>query len=400
MSDELNKLVKLSLEQLHHYVRQEDYKGWDLFDGLNSKLLKKSWFYKSPLVRLAWIQSFKRSPINLRSLTRVPKSNSPKGISLFVAGLLQTGHLDETHPLITQLYEQAITRRTGIAWGYDFPWESRAFYVPVGTPNVVSTVFVANSLLDYFKFSGDQKALDMARSAADFILDELTLFENHKTLCFGYIPGKTARVHNASMMAAALLGRVYALTDTDIYHEKSYKAMTYSINALKQDYSWPYGERHHHQFVDNFHTGFNLVALHSWMNATDNWDWQPELKGAYEYFIENFWLPDGCPKYYNNSLYPIDTHASAQGIVTCLKLVDIDDRSHELARKIAAWSITNMQSGEGYFYYQKTRYCTNRIPYIRWSQAWMFYALSLFQAGTGKASSSLGTQGPAHENMA
>ncbi|MFK7779187.1 MAG: hypothetical protein QM501_13860 [Gimesia sp.] len=49
-----------------------------------------------------------------------------------------------------------------------------------------------------------------------------------------------------------------------------------------------------------------------------------------------------------------------------------------LAEKIAQWAIDNMQDKKrGYFYYQKTRFYTNKIPYIRWSQAWMFYALAL-----------------------
>ncbi len=77
-----------------------------------------------------------------------------------------------------------------------------------------------------------------------------------------------------------------------------------------------------------------------------------------------------------NSLYPIDIHCSAQGIVTCIKLKDYNERSLDMAYRIAGWAIENMQDREGYFYYQKTRWHTNRIPYIRWSQAWMFYALS------------------------
>ena len=287
MPDNFYKIVNDSLDRLHQYLLNEDYNGWDLFDGLNSRFLHKSGLYNIPIVRLAWIQAFKRSPINFRRITGVPKDNNSKGISLFLSGLLQSGHLEETEPLLERLYDQAIIRNAGNAWGYNFPWESRAFYVPVGTPNVVSTVFVANSLLDYCENTGDQKAFAAAQSAADFILDELILFEDENSLCFGYIPGETARVHNASMMTAALLGRIFAINGTEIYYEKSYKAMSYAINALRPDYSWPYGERHHHQFVDNFHTGFNLVALHDWIKATQEHEWMPQLKGAYGYYLEN-----------------------------------------------------------------------------------------------------------------
>jgi hypothetical protein len=119
------------------------------------------------------------------------------------------------------------------------------------------------------------------------------------------------------------------------------------------------------------------------MEFTGVKDWEKELIPAYRYFIETFWREDGCPKYYNNSLYPIDIHCSAQGIVTCLKLAEYDDRSIDLAQKIAHWAIGNMQDKKGFFYYQQTKRFTNKIPYIRWSQAWMFYALSLLLSHDG-----------------
>ena len=37
-----------------------------------------------------------------------------------------------------------------------------------------------------------------------------------------------------------------------------------------------------------------------------------------------------------------------------------------------------MQSGKGYFYYQVNRYFSSKIPYMRWAQAWMFYAFSMY----------------------
>ncbi|MBU0910755.1 MAG: hypothetical protein KJ717_14400, partial [Proteobacteria bacterium] len=214
------------------------------------------------------------------------------------------------------------------------------------------------------------------QGACEFLLSHLQLFENKDSLCFGYVPGEEARVHNANMLGAALLSRVYIHSRDDRLLEKSRKAMTYSVNALREDFSWPYGERYHHRFVDNFHTGFNLVALFDWMKNTTEYHWQKQLEGAFRYFLDTFWLENGCPKYYNDSLYPIDIHCSAQGVVTCLRLREIDKRSKEMAKKIAYWAIENMQDKEGFFYYQKWKWYTNKIPYIRWSQAWMFYALS------------------------
>ncbi len=387
-------MLEKSLHSLYRYIKQEEYCGWDLFDGLNSGIFKRSSFYRSQILRLAWIQFFKRSPVNFRRITLVPQDYNAKGLALFASGLVSSGKMEEARTLLDLLKGMRCFGYAGSGWGYNFDWQARAFYVPVGTPNMVTTVFVANAFLDHLSTDypstisrsygagadcTDLKAkefLDIAIGACEYILNHLIVFEDKTTLCFDYIPGEQARVHNANMMGAALLARVYSHTKNQEYYEKSKKAMAYSVAALNDDYSWPYGELQHHRFVDNFHTGFNLVALKDWMDFAGEKSWEKELENAYRYFLDTFWLEDGRPKYYHNSLYPIDIHCSAQGIVTCLKLREYDDRSVPFAKKIAEWAIDNMQDNEGYFYYQKTRWYTNKIPYMRWSQAWMFYALS------------------------
>lgn len=313
----------------------------------------------------------------------VPKGYNAKGLALFASGFIADGRMENAKSLLAKLEDMKCVGFAGASWGYNFDWQARAFYVPVGTPNMVTTVFVANAFLDYISAdytdctdSMKKEYLDLAVEACEFILNELILFEDEKLLCFGYIPGERARVHNANMLGAALLARVYSFTKNQNYLEKSKKAMAYSIAAMNNDYSWPYGELFHHQFIDNFHTGFNLVALNDWMKYTSYRRWENELKHAYKYFLGTFWLENGCPKYYHNSLYPIDIHCSAQGIVTCVKLKEYDERSILMAERIAEWAIEHMQDKKGYFYYQKKRWYTNKIPYIRWSQAWMFYALS------------------------
>ena len=100
------------------------------------------------------------------------------------------------------------------------------------------------------------------------------------------------------------------------------------------------------------------------------------LEKGFKYYKENFFLKDGTPKYYHNKIYPIDIHSVAQSIVTFVKLRDLSGDNINQALKIAQWGIKNMQDKKGFFYFQKHKYFTNKIPYIRWSQAWMAYALS------------------------
>jgi len=65
-----------------------------------------------------------------------------------------------------------------------------------------------------------------------------------------------------------------------------------------------------------------------------------------------------------------------QGIITFAKLKDHDINYLNFVYKIAKWTIENMQSNDGYFYYRRYKYFNNKIPYMRWGQAWMLLALS------------------------
>ena len=88
-------------------------------------------------------------------------------------------------------------------------------------------------------------------------------------------------------------------------------------------------------------------------------------------------LPNGIPKFYKNSVYPIEPHCSAQAIIVFCKLSELYGQDCiEFAKKVAYWTIDNMMDSEGYYYYQKNRFYLNKISYMRWVQAWMFKALS------------------------
>ena len=99
------------------------------------------------------------------------------------------------------------------------------------------------------------------------------------------------------------------------------------------------------------------------------------LDKVFDYYIKTILTEEGIPRYYNNSTYPIDIHSSAQLVITLSKLDKIEDYN-QLVDKVLNWTIENMQSDKGYFYYQINKYFSSRISYMRWAQAWMFYAFS------------------------
>jgi hypothetical protein len=122
------------------------------------------------------------------------------------------------------------------------------------------------------------------------------------------------------------------------------------------------------------------------MSFTGDHAFQHNLRSGFDYYIKTFFTQDGVSKYYSNSTYPIDIHAPSQLVITLHKLKQMDAH-RPLVEKVLEWTIDHMQSRKGYFYYQINKYVTSRIPYMRWSQAWMFYSLSLYIADINRPQS-------------
>jgi hypothetical protein len=374
------KIYKI-IRNIKKKLENENYKGWDVFDGLNSKLFKRSFFFESRLCRLFWIQLFKLSPINLRKVTKVRKGHNAKGLSLFIQGYLSLYRIDSNQKILEKSYRlariilsQKAKNRDYFCVGYNFHWEARAFTVPIFTPNMIVSSFVGQSFLDLYEIDGNQKWLKLTKEIGIFIERELKLFENNNKLCFGYIPGKKVRIHNANLMGARLYARLYSITGLPKYKKYAIKAARYTLDSQDKKGAWVYGERNHHQWVDNFHTGFNLVALKDIQEYLNINSWNDKIQKGIEYHINNHFLDDMTPKYYDNKIFPIDIHNYAQGIDTFLSF-DYLNKAEKLLNKCLdeMWD-----QNRHYFYYQKNRFYTNKINYIRWSQAWMFYALTRY----------------------
>jgi hypothetical protein len=95
-----------------------------------------------------------------------------------------------------------------------------------------------------------------------------------------------------------------------------------------------------------------------------------------DFYRKQLFLEDGTPKFSPQSVWPVDGHCLAQGILTFSRMKKRDPEALDFAAKIALWGIKNLQHSSGYYYFQKRQHWTNRIAHIRWVQAWMFLALN------------------------
>jgi hypothetical protein len=384
---------------LWQWCRAQAFAGYDPYDGLNSRLFQSSPLKHSRTARLAWIQFHKRSPINFRPLVRVPRERNSKGIALFALAALAEYRRSKTkeaeieaRELLDDLMSMRLKGFKGAAWGYNFDWQSRAFFAPRGTPTIVPTSFAARALCEAAEVFGLEEYLTSARTICDFVLNDLNRSdETDDEVCFSYSPLDRTRVFNASLLAAEALASVGKLTGEASLWDWAMRAARYVIRHQRTDGSWAYGGTAYQSRADNFHTAFILTSLSRVMKSVpgavatgSHGEIEAALQHGYDFWRERFFLSNGWPKYFPDRLYPPDAHSAGAAIVALAELQWLDPDALDLAEKIARWAIESLKDRRGFFYYQRRRFHTVRIPYMRWSEAWMMYGLSCLLEGKSK----------------
>ena len=392
-----------SFIRLKSYCETEDYKGWDPYDGLKSKVANAFLPLKhSAILRLCIIQGFKRCPVNLRRIAMVPKEHNAKGIGLFLQGYCnlykmiekkgvafkELGTTDEVLRKIRYLADLLLQMRSdkmfpgkfhGACWGYNFDWQARRLFLfPAHTPTVVATNFCATALMEAYEVTRDKRYLEVALSAAKFIIEDLHRSEYKDGFLFSYskLPGNDT-VFNASILGSRLLSYCYKYTGNETYKQLARKSIVACCAGQEEDGSWRYGMLPVQKWRDSFHTGYNLDGLIAYQENTGDNSFDENIAKGFDYYINHFFLDDGTPKYYDNQTYPIDIHCPGQLFVTLSRLHKFG-AFRQIAAKVLQWTIDNMQDPNGYFYYQLKPGMSSKIPYMRWSNAFMFSALSYY----------------------
>jgi len=366
--------------------KENDFAGYDPFDALNSSLFNFFPQLKPSVLGLVFLQFNKRSIVNFRSVFGVNKQRNPKGVGLFILGLLEDYQrtndiqllelaFNLADWLLDNMSDQSVWMHS--CWGYHFDWNARAFFVPKGKPNIITTVYVSQALYALSNYTKNPKYINAAFDSANFIVN--TLYTEDSGRCFfAYIPAETTLVHNASLWGAAWVGFVAAKQNNSLFQEKAIKVAEQSISEQAEDGSWVYGVRSHHQFIDGFHTGYNLEALKLLQDSLVIDNLSNVIERGLVFYKANLFEEDGTAKYYHNNIYPLDMHCVSQAVLTLLK-VSGNHEDYLLAKKIINKGIEALYlTKKQHFCYQKHRFYSNKINYIRWTQAWAYYSFAHF----------------------
>jgi rhamnogalacturonyl hydrolase YesR len=373
-------VITNSLDKVEAWVEEQNYKGYEPFDGLSS------WFRPLTLGNLMGErllqQLIRQSPVNLRPLMGVTKKESTKGRGYMAAGYLlryrTTGgqpFLDKAVACLDWLDKNKAPKFKEHSWSNYFDFSSRGGKYTRHDPIIVWTSLIGHAYLDAFEVTGENRWLQIADSACRWIV-HLPREKTEAGECISYLSFTQESIHNANMLGAGLLARAAKHTGNAEYVSVARSAMLYSCSRQLPNGAWWYAEAPKYQWVDNFHTGYNLDSLKHYIDATGDETWRKNLQDGLRFYKSNFFEANGCPKYYHNRRYPIDIQCAGQSLETLAAFSEVDPSCLDLAVKAALWIIENMQDHDGHFYYRIYPLLKAKTAMLHWGQGTMYKGLA------------------------
>jgi hypothetical protein len=372
--------IQRSLDSVQEWVESHNYRGYEPFDGLSS--WARPFAFRNQLCERILQQTIRQSPFNLRPLLGVQPQDSTKGRGYMAWGYLilyratqQQHYLDKAVGCLQWLDKHKVPRFQHHSWSNHFDFVSRGGSYTKDDPIIVWTSSIGHAYLEAFEITGAEWFLGIAESACKWILELPREKTNHGS-CLSYLAHVQSSIHNSNMLGASLLARTAKHTGNQEYLEVARSAMNYSCTLQHSDGSWWYAEQPKYHWIDNFHTGYNLDSLDFYLEASGHDEFRPNLNLGLAFYKAHFFEDSGRPKYYHTRTYPVDIQCAAQSIDTLALFSERDPECLELAKKVAVWSIQNMQDSQGYFYYRQYPYLKAKTPMLHWGQATMFKGLA------------------------
>jgi len=362
-------------ENLRNWFKSNGYKGIDPY-FLDEKGFKLS--SKIPIIKVTR-QLLKplHSHINKKLFSSFSPRIIPKALGLIISGnssLYKVNpmqeYLDENDFLIKLLVDNRNRNFQNYAWGWPFEWGKDVRY-PFNYPLAIVTSEIGHAILNYYECKLDEKLLTFSDRIAKFLLFENGYAEKEGAICFYYSSLCRRLVINVNTYVASFLLRLSVYIDND-YGELAKRAIRFTLDKQNEDGSWYY-DANIGKSIDNRHTGFTLCAL-KWSNHLLNQgNIDIAIKRGWDFYRNNMF--EGVfPKWSPDTIFPVDVKDVAQAIITSVELGDIS-----FAEKLIDFALENFFNGKDEFYFKLFKNGNvNKTVFFRWSQSWMFRALSLF----------------------
>jgi hypothetical protein len=382
--DHLRREIEYSLSQVIAWVRLHQYRAYEPADGNLSWLFSLTGGYVLPMRVVQ--QVVLRAPFNIRPLLGISPHESAIGRGYMALGYLTMYRMDRNENVrreaincLEWLMANRSPKSSEYCWGDPYEYATRGGRRPYGEPLLIWSSFVGQAFIDAYELLCDERYMRVAQSTGNWILRlprELT----ETGSCLSYVAYRQSSIHNANVMGAAFLARLATLIDNREALIAAKSAMDYTCARQQTDGAWYYAEESKYHWIDNFHTGYNLSALKVYRDCTKDDSFDACIEKGLHFYKTHFFELDGRPKYFHNKTYPLDIQCAAQSIETLVTLSEDDPDCLLLAVKVAAWTINNMQSLDGHFYYRDLGWKKVKTPMLHWGQGTMVKALAVLVA--------------------
>ncbi len=302
--------------------------------------------------RQVLLQLHARSPVDIRKLHRREHPQIAKALALFGQTALRLGRQDVADDALGALHED---RSAGdVAWGYPFDTQTRWSFYRAGSPNVVVTAFSVLALLEGGR-AGGVGYRERAQTAARWIAEELWLPDER---AFAYHEGSQTVIHNASLLGARAVHAALG----DEYGDRLVAAAERTLARQSSDGSWPYGDEPGLEFVDGFHSGYVLDALHDLLPLV------PAAAAAIErgaaYYVDHCFGPRGEAWLWPDKPRPEDAHAAGTAMSTLTLLGGHEELLARVTDRVTSSTVRN-----GHAVCRRWGPVRSTVHYPRWCDA-------------------------------
>ncbi len=385
---------KNELEQIFQkaslWCIKRNYKGYDPYDWWASPIANKL-PYKLNLI-ISQINIY--SPINLRGFFKIKEGISNKALTLFVQAYLNycslkqnCKYLNEIRKLLSILEMRKIENDNGIGWAsHYFKFARKEHTLSPNQPDIVATSEALKAYSLAYNLLKEQRYKIIADKITNFILS--TFIEEYKTTKYiKYFPSEKRKiVFNVSgLVLSSLSYYLKYIHMKDFMIATGEELVKFLVKSQRNDGAWPYSyyiDENKYKYQIDYHQGFILDGLLQFLPYVSSEDLKKKMKKSInlglQFYKNRQFHPSGYSYYRLPYKYPVDIHNQAQGIITFSQAYKfLNDKSYrDFAMRVTEWTIKNMLSPEGYFYTHRWPFMINKIPYMRWGQAWMLLALS------------------------
>lgn len=380
---------------LHNWLSSRDYNYYALNSWPEAKYLNHL-FKKCNFLGVIWRQLFRLSPINFRPLFFLADSElSPKAPVHLAQAYLELWRcfkLDEFKESWELCLERVLSLRSNRTRNFAVRHVRDlfvlAYQASIQDVAPLLTAWAGQLFLRAYETFGDSKYLELAKSVANYFIEEHPKDENEQHVYFYYHSNLNDKIYNNSAVIASFLIQLGSIASDIAIYKYGKKGLDFIMSAQQPAGFWFYGEKAYGKYVDNFHTAFILLALYESIPYCNDNKVSKSFKNGLRYYIETLFKKTRHgllrpihfdPRFIplnSNAIQRVDIRDAALSIILFSVMSEDEKKYLKDAESVLQWTYLNMKKN-GHYFTEITWLWKNRIPYIEF-QAWMLLSMAIY----------------------